>query len=245
MSDQADVKVANLNRVELLELLVEQGEQLEKMQKEVEKARAQAALQERIARLAEDAVARLAGMLEGAQLAQAQYEENLRDLKAEVGIGIDGSDEKTLESLAAYTAAYQAALEEATEVASGEVPTADYAPDIDRADAYAASSETSIDPSAAYALVAQEVYGAPEGQEAAPAGGSYASPALAASSASAAYGAPEGYDPAAYGVPGQPPYNGYGAPVQPPAGGYDISFIPEYLLRPDVPDGYAPDGYPQ
>lgn len=82
-------QLKKLNRIELLELLVEQGEQLESTQEELEAVQARAAHQERIARLAEDAAARLSGILEAAQLAQAQYMQNLRELKAQMGIATE------------------------------------------------------------------------------------------------------------------------------------------------------------
>lgn len=84
MFDENQLK--RLNRLELLELLVQQGEQLERTQEALAVAEARAAHQERIARLAEDAAARLSGILEAAQLAQSQYNQNLRDLKAQMGI---------------------------------------------------------------------------------------------------------------------------------------------------------------
>ena len=84
MIDENQLK--RLNRLELLELLVEQGEQLERTQQALAVAEARAAHQERIARLAEDAAARLSGILEAAQLAQSQYNQNLRELKAQMGI---------------------------------------------------------------------------------------------------------------------------------------------------------------
>lgn len=79
-------QLKKLSRVELLELLVEQGEQLESTQEKLAVMEARAAHQERIARLAEDAAARLSGILEAAQLAQAQYMQNLRELKAQMGV---------------------------------------------------------------------------------------------------------------------------------------------------------------
>lgn len=79
-------QLKKLNRIELLELLVEQGEQLEQAQEQLILVEARAAHQERIARLAEDAAARLSGILEAAQLAQAQYMQNLRELKAQMGV---------------------------------------------------------------------------------------------------------------------------------------------------------------
>lgn len=72
--------------MELLELLVEQGEQLERTQEALVAAETRATQQERIARLAEDAISRLAGILEAAQLVQFQYSTKLRELKAEMGL---------------------------------------------------------------------------------------------------------------------------------------------------------------
>lgn len=256
VSKEADLKLPKLNRVELLELLVEQGEQLERTQEELARAQAQAALQERIARLAEDAMARLAGMLEAAQLAQRQYMQNLRELKVEMGIATEVSEREQSALTASYAAAaYKALVPDADSApapkaetptfASAPAASSDYTPDSDHSDAYAASSETSVDPSATYAEVAQEVYGnrgaytAPQQQAAAAYSGaaqqqvaygadasqqaapsydahaSYASPALAAGTATAAYGNAGTYDANAYGAAGQQAYNGYAAPGAP------------------------------
>lgn len=308
MAKDADIKLPKLNRVELLELLVEQSEQLERLQEELAQAQAQAALQERIARLAEDAMARLAGMLEASQLAQHQYMKNLRELKSEMGIATEASEQEQSALTASYAAAaYKALVPEAQSTTAAKPSTAtyatvpaassDYTPDSDHADAYAASSETAVDPSATYAEVAQEVYGTQGGyavpqqtaatygtataqqqpQAAYGSGGaqqqsatyaldaaqpqptatydthaSYASPALAAGTASAAYEASGTYDPNAYGTAPQPAYGGYAmpgtqsvvsqgapAPTGPPSAGYDISFIPEYLLQPEGTPNYG------
>lgn len=94
-----NTQLSKLNRQELLELLVEQGEQLERTQEELAITKARATYQERIARLAEDAAARLSGILEAAQLAQQQYSQNLKDLKSAMGVTAesvstdDGSDQ--------------------------------------------------------------------------------------------------------------------------------------------------------
>ena len=87
MARRADNKsLRKLDRLELLELLVEQGEQLERAQEALAAAETRATQQERIARLAEDAISRLAGILEAAQLVQFQYSTKLRELKAEMGL---------------------------------------------------------------------------------------------------------------------------------------------------------------
>lgn len=86
MTRAKDKKLSKLSRVELLELLVEQGEQLERVQAELEVMENRAACQEKIARLAENAVSRLAGVLEAAQLVQTQYTQSLQELKAQMGV---------------------------------------------------------------------------------------------------------------------------------------------------------------
>lgn len=83
---ETDKSLRKLDRLELLELLVEQGEQLERTQEALVAAETRATQQERIARLAEDAISRLAGILEAAQLVQFQYSTKLRELKAEMGL---------------------------------------------------------------------------------------------------------------------------------------------------------------
>lgn len=77
--------------MELLQLLVEQGEQLEKTQEALHAAEERARQQERVARLAEDAVSKLAGVLEAAQIAQTQYTDKLRELKVQMGLKTETS----------------------------------------------------------------------------------------------------------------------------------------------------------
>ena len=86
MARNTDRSLRKLDRIELLEILVKQGEQLEATQEALQAAETRAAQQERIARLAEDAISRLAGVLEAAQLVQFQYSEKLHDLKTEMGL---------------------------------------------------------------------------------------------------------------------------------------------------------------
>ncbi len=83
-------KLKKLSRSQLLELLVKQGEQLDKTKAALEAAQERAAHQERIARLAEKAVSRLAGILEAAQLAQEQYNDALAELKVQMGLTVPG-----------------------------------------------------------------------------------------------------------------------------------------------------------
>lgn len=92
MATESEKKLRQLNRVELLELLVEQGEHLDRVQAELAETQARALHQERIARMAEDAVSRLAGILEAAQLVQEHYTQNPRELKAQMGIATERKD---------------------------------------------------------------------------------------------------------------------------------------------------------
>ncbi len=85
---EIDKTLRKLGRVELLELLVEQGEELERVQAELEATKARAAHQERIARLAEEAVSRLTGLLEAAQLCQESYSQRLKELRVEMGLQV-------------------------------------------------------------------------------------------------------------------------------------------------------------
>lgn len=105
MRKAADKTLRKLDRLELLELLVEQGEQLENTQDALAAAETRATQQERIARLAEDAISKLAGILEAAQLVHLQYTSQLRELKAEMGLKTEaptnsetsaGNDQKVL-----------------------------------------------------------------------------------------------------------------------------------------------------
>lgn len=86
MAQINDKKLSKLSRVELLELLVEQGEQLERVKQELAVMTNRAACQEKIARLAEGAISRLAGVLEASQLVQEQYTQSLQELKAQMGV---------------------------------------------------------------------------------------------------------------------------------------------------------------
>lgn len=86
MAQLNDKKLSKLSRVELLELLVEQGEQLERAKQELAVMTNRAACQEKIARLAEGAISRLAGVLEASQLVQEQYTQSLQELKAQMGV---------------------------------------------------------------------------------------------------------------------------------------------------------------
>lgn len=99
MRKTADKTLRKLDRLELLELLVEQGEQLERTQDALAAAETRATQQERIARLAEDAISKLAGILEAAQLVHLQYTSQLRELKAEMGLKTEApvnNDELTI-----------------------------------------------------------------------------------------------------------------------------------------------------
>lgn len=96
MARSKDKKLSKLSRVELLELLVEQGEQLARVQAELEVMENRAACQEKIARLAENAVSRLAGVLEAAQLVQTQYTQSLQELKAQMGVTNEQANEEQL-----------------------------------------------------------------------------------------------------------------------------------------------------
>lgn len=86
MINKANKSLKKMDRLELLQLLVEQGEELERTQEALKAAEARAAHQERIARMAEDAVSKLAGILEAAQMHQETYSRRLKDLKAEMGL---------------------------------------------------------------------------------------------------------------------------------------------------------------
>lgn len=100
MRKAADKTLRKLDRLELLELLVEQGEQLEHTQEALAAAETRATQQERIARLAEDAISKLAGILEAAQLVHLQYASQLRELKAEMGLKTEApvnNDELTVD----------------------------------------------------------------------------------------------------------------------------------------------------
>lgn len=90
MAKSSMSKLKKLSRSQLLELLVKQGEQLDKTKAALEAAQERAAHQERIARLAEKAVSRLAGILEAAQLAQEQYNDALAELKVQMGLTVPG-----------------------------------------------------------------------------------------------------------------------------------------------------------
>ncbi len=79
-------ELKNLGRAELLELLVQQGEQLDATKEALAAAEERAANQERIARLAEEAVTRLHGIMEAASLAKEQYFIALGEVKAQMGI---------------------------------------------------------------------------------------------------------------------------------------------------------------
>ncbi len=90
MAKSSNKKLKKLGRAELLELLVKQGEQLDKTKEALAAAEERAAYQERIARLAEKAMSRLAGLLEATELAHDQYSDALAELKSQMGIAYTG-----------------------------------------------------------------------------------------------------------------------------------------------------------
>lgn len=90
MVKSSNKKLKKLGRAELLELLVKQGEQLDKTKEALAAAEERAAYQERIARLAEKAMSRLAGLLEATELAHDQYSDALAELKSQMGIAYTG-----------------------------------------------------------------------------------------------------------------------------------------------------------
>lgn len=116
MRKKKDKSLQKFDRHELLELMLAQAEELEHTQQALREAEARAAHQERIARMAEDAVARLAGILEAAQLHQEHYSMKLRELKAEMGLKVEAAC-----SEAENSSATQATLPAAVDLSVVEV----------------------------------------------------------------------------------------------------------------------------